>query len=587
MEIKKTVNITINGKPLQVEEGTTILKACRLLNIEIPQLCYTPLHLANRHNITASCRVCVVEVKNRRNLAPSCSTICTEGMEIYTNTQRVINARRTVVELLLSDHPSDCPTCAKNMHCKLQDLSYQMGIREMPYKGEMAEKNEYTTSLFPVRRNSAKCILCGNCVMVCDNIQTVNALTAYDRGFVTQVGPAFNMALSETDCVACGQCVNVCPTGALIQNSDVDKVWKKLGDPKKKVVVQVAPSVRAALGEEFGYRIGTAVTGKIPTALRALGFDGVYDTDFGADLTIVEEATELVNRLQHNGKLPMFTSCCPGWITFVEKKFPEFIPNLSTCKSPMSMQGAVIKTYIAKKMNVDPIDVVSVAVMPCTAKKDEMNRPQLKEGEFRDVDYVLTTRDLARMIKEGGLNFDLLENSRFDNPLGESTGAADIFGTSGGVMEAAIRCAKYWLEGKCDEVEFTQLRGINGIKVQEVEVNGTKLRLCAASGLGNARKVLDDIKSGKEQYDFVEIMACPGGCINGGGQPIQSSKMSVNVVKSRSQALYSEDRSKLHRISAQNASVKELYSNYLGEFGGRLAHEHLHTKYINRKRKDF
>jgi len=586
-EVKKMINIKINGHPLIVEENTTILRASRKLNIEIPQLCYTPLHLSNRHNITASCRVCVVEVKGRRNLAPSCATMCEEGMEIFTNTQRVINARRTVVELLLSDHPQDCPTCAKNMHCKLQDLSYKMGIREMPFKGEMAEVNEYTSSHFPIRRNSAKCILCGNCVMVCDNIQTVGALTAYDRGFITQVGPAFHEALKNTDCVACGQCINVCPTGALIQYSDVDAVWKKLGDPKKMVVVQVAPAVRAAFGEEFGYRLGTVVTHKIPSALRALGFNQVYDTDFGADLTIVEEATELVERIQSGGKLPMFTSCCPGWVNFVEKKFPEFIPNLSTCKSPMSMQGALIKTYIAKKLGIDAENLVSVAVMPCTAKKDEMNRPQLKEGEYNDVDYVLTTRDFARMIKEGGINFDSLDDSKFDNPLGESTGAADIFGASGGVMEAAIRCAKFWLEGKCDHVEFSGLRGIQGIKTQEVVVDGKTLRICAASGLGNARKVLDDINSGKEHYDFVEIMACPGGCINGGGQPIQASKMSINVVKQRSQALYSEDRSKLHRISAQNISIKNLYKDYMGEFGGPNAHKYLHTHYTNKKREDF
>lgn len=579
------VNIKINDIPFQVEENVTVLHACRELNIDIPTLCYTPMHLTHMHNIQASCRVCVVEIKGRRNLAPSCSTTCTEGMEIYTNTQRVIMSRRTVVELMLSDHPQDCPTCAKNMHCKLQDLAFKMGIREMPYKGEMSKKDEYTSNSFPIRRNSAKCILCGDCVMVCNEIQTVGVLHEFKRGFHTEVGPAFGETLDQTECVACGQCVNVCPTGALVESSDVDKVWKVIGDSSKHVCVQVAPAVRVALGEEFGYHIGTSVTGKIPTALKKLGFDYVFDTDFGADLTIIEEATELVSRLRSGKNLPLITSCCPGWINFIEKQYPDLLNYPSTCKSPQAMQGAMIKTYFAKKNGFDPKDIITVSIMPCTAKKDEINRAQLKEGQYADVDYVLTTRDFARMIKEGGLAFDLLADSNFDDPMGESTGAADIFGASGGVMEAAIRCAKYWMEGKCENVEMANLRGFDGIKRDDVEIAGKKLHVAIVSGLGNARTVLELIKSGAEHFDFIEVMACPGGCINGGGQPIQSSKMSSTVVEARTMGLYNEDRSKLHRISAENKAVIKLYHDFLGEYGSKVAHEYLHTCYNDRKRK--
>ena len=580
------INIKINDKPVSVEEGTTILHAARQLNIDIPTLCYTPLHLTNEHNITASCRVCVVEVKGRRNLAPSCATMCTEGMEIFTNTQRVIMARRTVIELLLSDHPLDCPTCPKNMHCKLQAIADKMGIREMPYKGEMSKKNEYTSNDYPIRRNSAKCILCGTCVMVCNKIQSCGVLHEYKRGFHTEVGPEFGLSLADTNCVACGQCVNVCPTGALAQSSSVDQVWKVLGDKSKHVCVQVAPSVRAALGEEFGYHIGTLVTEKIPTALRVIGFEHVFDTDFGADLTIVEEATELVKRLKSGKNIPLITSCCPGWINFIEKNYPDMLNLPSSCKSPMSMQGAVIKSYLAEKMHWDPKDVIVVSIMPCTAKKEEMERDALKEGSYKDVDYVLTTRDFAGMIKEAGINFDSLDPSKFDDPLGEATGGADIFGASGGVMEAAIRCAKMWLEGKCEDLELPGLRTSYGIRTDTVSVGGITLKLCAASGLGNARKVLDSIKSGKVHYDFVEIMACPGGCVNGGGQPFQMSKLSVTVVKARAQALYNEDRSKLHRISSENSSVKKLYDEYMGSFGSERAHSLLHTHFSDRERKE-
>jgi iron-only hydrogenase group A len=373
----------------------------------------------------------------------------------------------------------------------------------------------------------------------------------------------------------------------LASSSSVDAVWKALGDKTKHVTVQVAPSVRAALGEEFGYNIGTPVTGKIPTALRNMGFENVYDTNFGADLTIVEEAHELVTRLESGKNLPMITSCCPGWINFIEKNYPEMLNYPSTCKSPMSMQGASIKSYLAQKKGWDPKDVVVVSIMPCTAKKQEEVRDQLSEDGLRDVDYVLTTRDFAGMIKEAGINFDLLDSTKFDDPMGESTGGADIFGTTGGVMEAAVRCAKFWLEGKDEELELTGLRGTEGIKVDTVLVNGKPLRLCVASGLGNARKILDEIKAGQAHYDFIEIMACPGGCVNGGGQPFQMSKLSVSIVKARSAALYAEDRGKIHRISAQNASIKKMYDEFMGEFGGERAHKYLHTHFSDRKRKQF
>ncbi len=578
------INIKINDIPVQVDEGVSVLQACRNLSIYIPTLCYVPLHLGGEKNNTASCRVCVVEIKGRRNLAPSCSTLCTEGMEIYTSTQRVIMARRTVVELLLSDHPQDCPTCDKNMHCKLQEVAFKMGIRDLPFKGEMSKEDKYTSNNFAIRRNPAKCILCGACVTVCNNIQKMGILHEYSRGFKTQVGPAFGLPLDATACTYCGQCVNVCPTGAIIQSSDVNDVWKLLGDKTKHVIVQVAPAVRVALGEEFDYHIGTSVTGKIPSALRTMGFKHVFDTDFAADLTIVEEATELVSRLKEGKNLPLITSCCPGWINMIEKKYPELLNLPSSCKSPHEMFGGVCKTYFAEKMGYDPKDVVVVSIMPCVAKKDEINREALKENGLKDVDYVLTTRDFARMIKEAGINFDALQNSNFDDPLGESTGSADIFGSTGGVMEAAIRTAKYWIDGKCEDLEYESIRGVDGIKVGSVSVGGKKLKVCVTSGLGNAQKILQMIKDGTADFDAVEIMACPGGCINGGGQPIQSSKMSISIVRARQQALYTEDRSKLRRISAENKAVLKLYSDYFGEFGSHKAHEVLHTHFSSRKK---
>lgn len=572
------VHIKINDIPLEVEEGTTILKAARLLNIYIPTLCYLSLHIVDDSKIPASCRVCVVEIKGRRNLAPSCSTKCTEGMEVYTNTKRVIRARRAIIELLLSDHPQECAMCEKNLKCQLQKIASKMNIREIPYVGEISKENVYIKS-HAIKRNPAKCILCGNCVEVCNNVQTVGVLTYHQRGFKTQVGPAFNDNLDFTKCVSCGQCVNVCPTGALSQSNQVTEVWDAIHDETKHVVVQIAPAIRVSVGEEFGYELGTAVTGKLVTALRTLGFSKVFDTNFAADLTILEEGHELIERIQEGKNLPLLTSCCPGWISFIEKEYPDYLNLPSTAKSPHEMFGAVAKSIYARKMGIDPKDIIVVSIMPCLAKKKEADRIELANDNMKNVDYVLTTREIANMIKETGINFDTLENGVFDNPLGESTGAADIFGASGGVLEAALRNVKLTLEGKCPDVEFKQVRGYQGFKEAEVEINGTKIKVAAVSGLANARAIMEMISKNECPYTAVEVMACPGGCINGGGQPFHHRKMSRTVVGKRMEGLYTQDRSKKDRISSKNRDVNKLYDEYLGEIGGEKAHELLHTHF--------
>lgn len=572
------VNIKINNIPLSVEEGTTILRAARNLNIYIPTLCYLSLHIVNESKIHASCRVCVVEVKGRRNLVPSCSTKVEEGMEIFTNTKRVVNARRVVMELLLSDHHQNCAMCEKNLKCQLQKIAAEMNIRETPYVGETSQKNEFIKSS-TIKRNPAKCILCGNCVEVCNKVQGMGILTYYNRGFKTQVGPAFEENLDFTKCVSCGQCVNVCPTGALSQSHQIVQVWDAIHDPKKHVIVQVAPAVRVALGEEFGFELGTSVEGKLVTALRFLGFDKVFDTNFAADLTIMEEGHELINRIKENKNLPLLTSCCPGWIDFIEKEYPDYLHLPSTAKSPHEMFGAIAKTYYASKVNIDPKDIVVVSIMPCLAKKKEANRKELSNDGLSNVDYVLTTREIANMIKETGVRFDTFENGVFDNPLGESTGAAEIFGSSGGVLEAAIRNVKLTLEGKVRDVEFKQLRGYQGFKEAEVTINGNKVKVAAVSGLKNARKIMEDIKNGTSEYIAVEIMACPGGCINGGGQPFHNRKMSRTILGNRMAGLYHNDRNKKDRISKKNPYIEKLYDEFLGEVGGEKAHELLHTHF--------
>ena len=572
------VNIRINDIPLQVEEGTTILKAARKLNIYIPTLCYLSLHIVDDSKIHASCRVCVVEVKGRRNLVPSCSAKCEEGMEIYTNTKRVIRARRAMIELLLSDHSQECATCEKNTKCQLQRIAAKMNIREMPYRGEKSQKDIFIRSA-AIKRNPSKCILCGNCVEVCNKVQSMGVLTYYNRGFKTEVGPAFEENLDFTKCVSCGQCVAVCPTGALAQSNQVSEVWDAIHDPKKHVIVQIAPAIRVSIGEEFGYELGTSVVGKLITSLRTLGFDKVFDTNFAADLTIVEEGNELLERIKQNKNLPLLTSCCPGWISFIEKEYPDFLHLPSTAKSPHEMFGAIAKTYYAEKFGYNPEDIVVVSIMPCLAKKKEANRIELSNNGLKNVDYVLTTRELANMIKETGMNFDSMVEGTFDNPLGESTGAADIFGSSGGVLEAAIRNIKYLVEGKVQNVEFKSVRGYKGIKETTFTVNGLELKVAAVNGLTNARKIMEEIKNGTSPYVAVEVMACPGGCINGGGQPFHKRKMSATIIGKRMEGLYNQDRSKKARISSKNSGIALLYKEYLGEVGGPRAHELLHTHF--------
>lgn len=577
------INIVINDQHLEVEENSTILQAARKLDIKIPTLCHQSMHAADERNQNSSCRICVVEIEGRRNLAPACSTLVSEGMNIKTHSLRVINARRTLLQLMLSDHPLECVTCDKNKICLLQRLSQNHSITEIDYKGEMSKPNVEEVSI-AIKRNSAKCILCGACELVCSKIQTVSILTHRGRGFGTTIGPAFDLRLENTPCTFCGQCVSVCPTGALTQTSEIAEVWKNLLNPLKHVVVQVAPAVRVALGEVFNLKEGSVVTGKMVAAIRRLGFNKVFDTDFAADLTIMEESHELLERIKSGKNLPILTSCCPGWINFIEHQYPELVDIPSTCKSPHEMFGALVKSYYSEKMGWKPEDTVVVSIMPCLAKKYEASRGELSNGKESDVDYVLTTRELGRMIKEAGINFNDLSEEEFDNPLGESTGAAVIFGASGGVIEAALREVQYQLEGKTKDLEFTALQGLDSVKVAELDIAGQHLRIGCASGLGNARKILEKVKSGEEHFDAIEIMACPGGCINGGGQPLHKRKMSKTILKARYDALHREDQRMEKRISGLNENVKKVYKEYLGAIGGKKAHELLHTEFYPKEK---
>jgi NADH-quinone oxidoreductase subunit G len=582
VKVLSLVTVTINNRQVQVEEGTTILEAAKVLNIKIPTLCHLNLHDIKMVNQTASCRVCMVEIEGRKNLAPACATPVFDKMVVKTNTIKAIKARRTVVELLLSDHPKDCLVCDKNTNCELQQLAADLGIRDIPYKGEMSTY-EIDDSSYSIVRNLDKCILCRRCETMCNKVQTVNVLSGVERGFETAVAPAFNLPLTDTSCTFCGQCVAVCPTGALTEVNNISKVWNALRDKDKFVIVQTAPAVRVALGEEFGLEPGTVVTGKMVTALRELGFDKVFDTDFAADLTIMEEASEFVHRIKHGGKLPILTSCCPGWVKFFEHQFPDLLDIPSTCKSPHEMFGAVAKTYLAEKLGIDPKNIVVVSVMPCLAKKYEAARPELSHEGNQDVDIVITTRELAKMLKEAGINFNSLEDGDFDNPLGESTGASVIFGTTGGVLEAALRTAYEWLtDEELKDVEFHNLRGMDGVKEATVKINDMDVNVAVAHGLGNARKILEAIRNGEANYQAIEIMACPGGCIGGGGQPYIHGD--IEILKKRAEGIYSEDRSKAKRKSHENESVLKLYKEYLGEPYGEKAHELLHTHYTERKK---
>ncbi len=576
VEFLSLVTITINDKQLEVEQGATILEAARLLEINIPTLCNLKLH-GGVENKPGSCRVCVVEVEGRRNLAPACTTPVTQGMIIKTNSIKAIKARRNIVELLLSDHPQNCLLCEKNTNCELQTLAADMGIREIKYKGEISTYPKDTSS-DSIVRDLDKCILCRRCETVCTEVQTVSALSAVGRGFNTVISPAFGLPMTETNCTFCGQCVSVCPTGALTEVNNTSKVWDVLNDKEKFVIVQTAPAVRAALGEEFGLELGKAVTGKMVAALRSLGFNKVFDTDFAADLTIMEEATELMDRIKNGGKLPMLTSCCPGWITFFEHEFTDLLDIPSSCKSPQQMFGAIAKTYFAEKMNIDPEKIVVVSVMPCLAKKYEAARPEMNN----DVDIVISTRELAKMIKEAGINFTHLQDEDFDSILGESTGAGVIFGVTGGVMEAALRTAYEWITGEnLDNVDFKVIRGLDGIKEATIKIKDMEVKAAIASGLGNARKLLNNIREGKADYQIIEIMACPGGCIDGGGQPYMHGN--YEILQSRMDALYEEDRNKPLRKSHENPAIIKLYDEFLGKPNSEKAHKLLHTKYTKKQ----
>jgi NADH-quinone oxidoreductase subunit G len=574
------VNLTINNKAVQVPEGSTILEAAKTVNVKIPTLCHLDLHDIKMVNKAASCRVCVVEVEGRKTLAPACSTPVFEGMIVRTDTKKAVKARRTVVELLLSDHPSDCLICEKNTNCELQSLSAELGIRHIKYEGEMSTYPTDKSSLSIVR-NMDKCIMCRRCETMCNEVQTVHALSGTGRGFETVVGSAFDLPMHETNCTFCGQCLAVCPTAALTEVNNVPKVWDAINDERKTVVVQTAPAVRVALGEEFGLEPGTVVTGKMVAALRQIGFDMVYDTDFAADLTIIEEASEFVHRLKHGGKLPILTSCCPGWVKFFEHQFNDMLDIPSSCKSPHEMFGSIAKSYLAEKINIHPKNMTVVSVMPCVAKKYEAARPELGHGGTKDVDIVITTRELARMIREAGIDFLALEDEEFDNPLGESTGASVIFGATGGVIEAALRTAYEWLtEETLENVEFEALRGIEGTKEATVKINGQDIHIAVTHGLGNARALLEKIKRGEANYHAIEIMACPGGCIGGGGQPYHHGNL--EILQKRIEGIYSEDRSKTIRKSHENPMIKQIYEEFLGEPYGETAHEYLHTHYVKR-----
>lgn len=575
------VNITIDGKAVQVEEGTTVLEAAKSAGIDIPTLCYL-----KGVNEIGACRMCLVEIKGARALQAACVYPVAEGNEIYTASPAVRNARKANLELLLSNHKKECLICERNRNCELQALSEQMNVKEIPYEGEMCQE-PIDDSSPSIVRDPQKCVLCRRCVGACTNLQAIHVIDAVNRGFNTLIAPAFGKPLGEAACVNCGQCVISCPVGALTEKSSIKDVWKAVEDPDKVVLVQTAPAVRAAIGEEFGMPIGTAATRQMVGALLRMGFDKVFDTDTSADLTILEEGTELLNRMQNGGTLPMITSCSPGWIKFAEHYYPDLLPNLSSCKSPHEMFGAVLKTYYAQEAGIDPKKIVTVSVMPCTAKKFECQRPELSNNGMQDVDYVLTTRELAKMIKECGINFAECDGD-FERPFGDASGAGVIFGATGGVMEAALRTVADILTGEdLKDIEYTDVRGVQGVKEAAVEVNGQTIKVAVAHGLGNARKVLDKIRSGEADWQFIEIMACPGGCVNGGGQPIQPAKVKnwIDIRAERAKAIYSEDRNSKIRKSHKNESVmKGIYEGYLGEPGSEKAHELLHTTYTPRER---
>ena len=583
------INLTIDNKPIQVPEGTTILKAARMNGIDIPTLCHFELDGMNFENKPGGCRVCVVEVKGRRNLAPACATDVMEGMEVLTHSARVINARKTVVELLLSDHPNDCLQCEKNGDCELQKLTKRLGIKEIPFKGEQSHYRKDST--LSVYRDMDKCVMCRRCETMCNKFQTVGALSGVNRGFQAVVAPAFEQKLGDSSCINCGQCVQVCPVGALTLVDNISDVLKAIADPTKKVVVQTAPAVRVALGEEFGMKPGEIVTGKMAAALRRLGFDQVYDTDWSADLTIMEEGTELLGRLKKalagdkDVKLPLFTSCCPAWVAFYEKNFPDLLEYPSTAKTPQGMFGAVAKNYLAPKLGVKREDLVVVSIMPCLAKKSERAREELSVNGDPDVNFTLSTRELAHMIRQCNLDLNDMPEEDFDSPLGQSTGAAVIFGATGGVMEAALRTAYEVHTGKkLPRIDFEETRGFQGIKEATIDFDGFPLKIAVAYSLGNARKIMEEVRNGNPNgYHFVEVMACPGGCIGGAGQPYHHGNS--DIIRKRMEATYREDAGKPIRKSHENPEIIAIYKEYYGEPCGHLSHEQLHTHYFDRSDK--
>ena len=570
------IHLIIDEIPVEVEEGTTILEAARKINVDIPTLCFL-----KEINEVGDCRMCIVKVDGRNNFVTSCIQKCEEGMIVHTHTPEVMEARKTILDLILSNHNRSCLTCIRSGNCELQSLAIKYNVQEIEYDGEKIEHpiDDKSPSIV---RDSSKCILCRRCVGACKKVQEIGAIDCTNRGFESCISTACDASLNDVDCTFCGQCIEACPTGALHEKDNTEDVWKILSDKNIYKIVQTAPAVRVALGEEFGLPIGTNVKGKMVTALKRLGFDKVFDINTAADFTIMEEANEFVDRFMKNDNLPMFTSCCPAWIRFIEKNYPDMLDHLSSCKSPHQMFGAILKSYYAKKNNIDPEKIKVISVMPCVAKKFESTRDEMEEDNQRDVDVVISTRELARMIKQHDIDFVNLEDNEFDNPMGEATGAAAIFGVTGGVMEAALRTAADLIEGKdLKTIDYEAIRGKQGIKRATVTIKGKEIKVVVASGLKNARAIMEEIKSGKADYQFVEIMACPGGCIMGGGQPIKNSKTRsfTDVHKLRADSIYSIDEKSVLRKSHQNPAVIQTYVEFLEKPGSKVAHKYLHTKY--------
>ena len=580
---EEIVNLTIDGIKVKATKGDTILKVAKSVGINIPTLCFL-----KEINEVGDCRMCIVEIEGRRGFAASCIQKVEEGMVVHTNTPSVVEARKVILDLILSNHPKDCLTCIRSGNCELQNLAEKFNMRDIEYKGEM--QNHPIDDKSPsIVREPNKCILCRRCTAACKNVQEIGAISSTGRGFESCIATTYDESLNDVDCTFCGQCVVSCPTGALHEKEYVEDVWEKLKDEETFVVVQTAPAVRVAIGEEFGMPIGENAKGKMVTALKRIGFDKVFDTNTGADFTIMEEANEFIERLSGNGTLPMITSCSPGWVRFAEKNYGDQLDHLSSCKSPHQMFGAVIKSYFAEKYGIDKNKICTVSIMPCIAKKYEASRPEMEVDGVRDVDYVLTTRELAKMIKQANIDFVELEDSNFDDPMEEASGAGAIFGTTGGVMEAAIRTAVDTLENKSmDKIEYKEVRGEKGIKEACLNVAGKEVKIAVASGLSNARKIMDQIKDKKSPYHFIEIMACPGGCVMGGGQPIKSAKTraTIDVRKRRADSIYSIDEKSTIRKSHENPTIKKIYEEYLEKPGSHKAHKYLHTTYSPKPKYD-